>query len=670
MEVSLGYTFDEDGLIRLQKDLNHLLTNLNDQNVKSIRTEYCVVEAKGHETVLDGSLLEMYDFNPLTSQATTTIRLRAGYNKLTSNFEFSLWNSISTTPTISLDSVGNGVFSGSINTSESMYIGNNIFLGQTGSTITKGMYFNATTPTSNESEGTSDMKSAIYTDVLGPYFAMNLNSTGLIDIIAYQGIFLGRNTDTNNSTYTGIEVTTSNFNINYFPHTILGDEMRHNVWLGDHINAGVWNSSNVVASQGYVDVSNTWDMESYLKSMWAEQGKMIEEFGSTASWVPNALCRVETAGSSANKRIFGSGLTIYNQTTASGDITVYKNYTDMDLSQCNDSRALTTDASWYLLFYLYDLSKINILSTKAMQLEIASSSSLGDKLRWLIGGSTTASTLTTGWNLVTRRLSYGYYYAGTFNPTIFKYARFSFEVPVNSSGRVATLQSFGIVRPTTDGSTSCNMFPRYDDLHGGYRLGMLTTYQKLLWGIHRPTSTGIVMYNLGGLCNPAESAIYPNFGYSFNNEHLIKRFYNGDSKLEYTVRCKNDRGCLPYMGGVVAKTFYDSTGKYGVWATSHIVYLDCEMNSTILTDGIGLFNITYDSEYKITLWKEDPPIYNCTHNDTQIIALIEHIGTSEAAALSYNLPNARWKQEAFTPIIASCEADVGAEILNIKYGRR
>jgi hypothetical protein len=45
-----------------------------------------------------------------------------------------------------------------------------------------------------------------------------------------------------------------------------------------------------------------------------------------------------------------------------------------------------------------------------MQLEIASSTGLGDKDRYLIGGTTLATTLTTGWNLVSRRLSYDNYY--------------------------------------------------------------------------------------------------------------------------------------------------------------------------------------------------------------------------------------------------------------------
>jgi hypothetical protein len=677
MEVSLGYTFDEDGLIRLQKDLNHLLNNLNDQNVKSIRTEYCTISAKGGETILDGSLLEMYEWDIATSKSSTTLRLRAGYNKNTSNFEFNLWNSLSTTPTISLDSIGNAVFSGSINTSESVFVGDNIFLGQTGSTVSKGLYFNATTPSTDEAEGTYNMKSAIYTAVnASSTLTVNINSSGAIDMISAKGIYIARNADTMaaGSTYESDFVNSSNFSVNYYPYVILGDLVRHNAWVGNWSYNSSFCSTQLVATYGYVDASAEWSLEPYIKSMHAEQGKMIDEFDSTVGWIPNVLGYVEAVNSSANRRCLGlTGLTIYNQTTSAGDLTIYKHYTDMDLYKANGARSLTSELNFYLLFYIYDLSRINILSTKAMQIELASSSSLGDKYRWLLGGTTTASTLTTGWNVVSKRLTYEYYYAGTFNPSIFKYARISFEVKANSSGKLATLQALGICMQTTVGSTFLNMYPRYDDVHngGGYRRAISTVSGLPSWGIHRISSTGISLFSLRSLMSSSDSAMYPSWGHSFGEEHVYTGRYNHNNKMEYIVRCKNDEGKLPFVGGEVTNSFYGTSGKYGVYATSHNVMLNVEVNSTVLNDqNAAVMSVNYNDDFKITIWKEDPPVFNCSLNASQITALVEKLGTTQMCSLAFYMNKVIWKKSGMSPIISSCEAGVGAEILSFKYSRR
>ena len=673
MEVSLGYSFDEDGLIRLQKDLNHLLNNLNDQNVKSIRTEYCRVSAKGRETIIDGSLLEMYDYDIGTSKATTTLRLRAGYNKATSNFEFSLWNSVSTTPTISLDSIGNAVFSGSVNSSQSVFVGDNIFLGQTNSTVFKGLYFNATTPTTAEAEGTTLMRSAIYTNFGSQGLIININSTNSIDMIAPNGIFIGRNNDTNTSTSLAYYLETTNFNIHNYPHVVLGDKARYNVWLGESNQSTSWNTTNIVVSRGYADASVEWNMDSYVKSIWAEQGKIIDEFASTVGWIPTVTGYVETIATSKNKRCMGvTGLTLYNNSTSSGDVQIYKHYTDVDIISNNGNRGMSSSVNFYMLFYLYDLNIINVLSTKAMQIELASSSSLGDKYRWLLGGTTSASTLTTGWNVVTRRLDQDYYYAGTFNPTIFKYARISFEVKANSTGKLATIQCFGITHQTSNGSTKLNMYPRWDDLHdgGGYRRAMATGGSLATWGMHRPSSTGITLYNLVGLTTQGSYSLYPTYGFSFGEEHLYTNAFTDNIKLEYVVKCKNDRGCLPFVGALVDVSWTSMTGQFGVYATSSRLQLNCTINSTTLTDATNNITVAYDNEFKITLWKEDPLVYSCTAGVTQITALVEKIGTTEMTTLAYTMGNAIWKNCGMAPIVSSCEPDVGSEILSFKYARR
>jgi hypothetical protein len=308
-----------------------------------------------------------------------------------------------------------------------------------------------------------------------------------------------------------------------------------------------------------------------------------------------------------------------------------------------------------------------------MQIEIASSSALGDKYRWLLGGSTAATDLTTGWNFITRRIDQDFYYAGTFNPLIFKYARLSFEVKTNSSGRIATLQAFGLTLQTTDGSTVCNMFPRYDDNHsgGGYRRAMATYGALPTWGIHRISSTGVGLLNLIGLISSTKSTIYPTWGHSYGEEHVYNGRFNHNNKMEYIVRCKNDEGKLPFVGADISNGFYGTSGRYGVYATSNVLKLTCEVNSTVLTDyNSTVMTIGYNDDFKITLWKEDPPIYNCNVDSAQITALIEKIATTQACTLAYRMDGVVWQKSGLSPVISSCEPNVGAEIMNFKYARR
>lgn len=134
------YSFDEDGVLRLQKDLNFMLTHLDERNVKRLYTEYCNIQSEDGETEIDGPLLIM------RSEGSTTIRLKAGWDEASSEFVFNLY-SADGSPTIELDSTGDAVFRGSLNTAEDVYVGNRIFLGWNGSTAvplaalsTRGMY--------------------------------------------------------------------------------------------------------------------------------------------------------------------------------------------------------------------------------------------------------------------------------------------------------------------------------------------------------------------------------------------------------------------------------------------------------------------------------------------------------------------------------------------------
>lgn len=668
MEVSLGYTFDQDGLIRLQKDLNHLLTNLNDQNVKSIRTEYCRVSSKGRETIIDGSLLEMYDFDAATSKASTTLRLRAGYNKATSNFEFSLWNSVSTTPTFTVDSVGNAVFSGSINTSNSAFIGNNIFLGQTNSTFDKGLYFNATTPSTSESEGTSDMRSAIYINKSATGgFMMNINSTGTIDMISNQGIYIGNNIED------GIAVSTSNFLINFRPLVNIGDEYRYTAFLGFYYindSSVTWRfaSTSVLESKGYIDNSTPFKLSEKLKYWWNFQGRTMEEFNNTVGWTPSVNCYITAFATSGDKRCINNyGITMINNTTASGDLTIEKMYPDFNTLHTNNLGYATTQMLMYCLFYLYDLNLLDTLSTRAFQIELASSSGAGDKRRWSLNPSTSVSSLTTGWNLLTQRVDVGLLWTSS-NASLYsnKFARFTFAVKANSTGRIATMQHFGFMLPDWLGSSNALLAPNPDRIHGWYGQGINTYDDKLTYFL-RKNSTGVVLQSgLGMSMTSTNSWLYPTWSKAYGGLPFIRTQMNNNSKLIFIIKCKNDIGALPMCG--IRSTIVDDAKAY-VYATSNYIRLECIYDSTTLTVQTSNMGIAYDDTIKFTLWKEDTPIYHYASRLSNIRLLVEKVGTTSMLSLSYDWP-VRWKEAAYVPFVQSYEPNVGHEIQEIEIARR
>lgn len=94
----------EDELIRLRKDLEYNMNNLDSQNVKRLYTNRTDVRSQDGETIIDGPTLYMYD-------GSTTLRLRMGYVASTSNFTFDLYNNLGT-QTVSINSSGDAVFTG------------------------------------------------------------------------------------------------------------------------------------------------------------------------------------------------------------------------------------------------------------------------------------------------------------------------------------------------------------------------------------------------------------------------------------------------------------------------------------------------------------------------------------------------------------------------------
>lgn len=97
-----------DEIAKLQKYLRWLLSSLDSLNVKEIVTNLTRVHSKYGETVIDGPRLLMYD-----RQATPRLRLRAGYDEVTGDFLFELYNKAGG-KTVGIDSNGDATFTGTI----------------------------------------------------------------------------------------------------------------------------------------------------------------------------------------------------------------------------------------------------------------------------------------------------------------------------------------------------------------------------------------------------------------------------------------------------------------------------------------------------------------------------------------------------------------------------
>lgn len=98
-----GMTVDQlaNVVAQMGRALSYLTGNLDSANIKTIYTDQTDVQSSNGKTVINGTLLEMYD-----NQSTPVLRIQMGYSSKTSAFVFNMFNEAGT-QTVSLDSSGN-----------------------------------------------------------------------------------------------------------------------------------------------------------------------------------------------------------------------------------------------------------------------------------------------------------------------------------------------------------------------------------------------------------------------------------------------------------------------------------------------------------------------------------------------------------------------------------
>jgi hypothetical protein len=104
-----------DIIVKMQKELNWLLNNMDSANVPRLNTNITQIKSADGETYINGPVLEQYDSEGI-------LRLKQGLNTISSLFEFIMFDILGN-PTIDLDSNGEAVFRGNIQTTKSATIG-------------------------------------------------------------------------------------------------------------------------------------------------------------------------------------------------------------------------------------------------------------------------------------------------------------------------------------------------------------------------------------------------------------------------------------------------------------------------------------------------------------------------------------------------------------------
>lgn len=105
VESLLNHVIEQD------RKLSWITSKLDSKNVKRLDTNETSIKSADGETVINGPILQMYD-----KQATPVLRLKQGYDAVTGDFVYSMYNKAGT-QTVGIDSNGNATFTGTISAS-------------------------------------------------------------------------------------------------------------------------------------------------------------------------------------------------------------------------------------------------------------------------------------------------------------------------------------------------------------------------------------------------------------------------------------------------------------------------------------------------------------------------------------------------------------------------
>jgi hypothetical protein len=557
------YSFDEDGILRLQKDLNYMFYHLDEKNVRRLYTEYCEIKSKEGETEIDGPLIVMRG-DPGTTNS-TTIRIKMGWDKASSEFVFNIYGQDGT-PSVELDSTGDAVFKGSINTADDVYLGNRVFVGWQGTTstavhnpFTRGIFIQdyfttmyaghlyTTSIPKDTSGGTGPNSeyevtlhssgglriSSKYYIAIEPY-CENLSSMG-VGTNSTDGLYLW--TPNRKICIGGDETDRQLSELSTEAGVSLGSATLRDVYIGcvNH----VW--QNKVASLRDLEVSFSDTFRYYH----VHNTKYITRL--TTNWTPNSTDSSLVGTTRAITSTRGCSLLAETSNSASG-IFYGGNATiaSVDLTQFHDGTALTSDD--YLVALIWHPGTTGWIIYDAIRLGSGST----DYYTYSFYG------FEPGWNI--QKIKLGDYDSITGSPSfnnisyVQVYTRLSssFSRPANTY--VSYFDYIGVIRADPVNGTNYSAFQK--EINSSHKNILQSQNGDILYGTYNPSIqqighsvNGMDMYLRTMQDFDVELGIYS----LMSNESPI--IFAGDT--DYNIQVRVSSGALRLSGEVNGTTFGD-----------------------------------------------------------------------------------------------------------------
>ena len=393
-EVGLNYSIDEDGIVRLQKDLNYLLTHLDHQNVRTLYTEFCDIRSELGETVIDGPALKMYDSSGILRLFMGLDSTSVSPTTATSDFVFNLYDANGIRQ-ISLNSSGEAVFGGNIQTMQDAYFGRFVFIG---STIQPLVSSNSPTDLSGIKfieHGTSNVVAFLGTSAGESVLALDVYYG--FDLWAIDGVISLWSMGANSTSYLRLDASNNRIRINSDGWNS-SNSSDAGVTIGTEYKETylcISKSSNKVATEGYQRRNN---IEKGLTYLCGKNTKVLY-FGSTVVAVPStSVTSIYQAGNRFVNRNVSLHMVSATRTTGSY-VEAVATIANVDLTAFNDNSAATTDDFIVFVFYVQSTAHIN--NTHGVYFYPGQSTAAYFRYR---NCSTYGYDITTGWNIIARKI--------------------------------------------------------------------------------------------------------------------------------------------------------------------------------------------------------------------------------------------------------------------------
>lgn len=578
-DVSFNYGVDEDGIIRMQKDLNYLLTHLDHQNVRTLYTEYCDIKSEHGETQIDGPALKMFD-------SSGTLRLFMGYDSsnvgpttATSDFVFNLYDANGVTQ-ISLNSSGEAVFGGNIQTMQDAYFGRFVFIGSTiqplvssnSPTDLSGMKF-IEHGTSNVIAflGTSSGESVLWLDA---YYGFNLQARDARIYLWAMG--------TNSDSYARIDASNNRIRINSDGWNS-SNSSDAGVTIGTEYKETylcISKSSNKVATEGYQRRVDTQKGLTYL----CGKNTKVLYFGSTSVAVPStSVTSIYQAGNRFVNRNVSLHMVSATRTTGSY-VEAVATIANVDLTAFNDNSPATTDD--YIIFIFYVQSTAVINNTHGVYFYPGASTAAYFRYR---NCSTYGYDLTTGWNVISRKI--GSYDSVLGAPSLANIASMTMgwrTATTDSTGLGVSFDYVGIHRKHPTSSTT------WEDLqaekNSTYTNYWYSGFDKFMI-VDYTSDIGLV--NL--LPFPNDNSI----------QFTTNLYSNFNAEIEFICNKAGKGPCLFWSDLV------DNHAKVSI--SSNVLTLETNVNSTVNTYQTNLPTLIFGDKAKLYISKDYESYINVTY---------------------------------------------------------